>query len=212
MNYYLAMKLDLVGSRKLPNRSQAQEKLVTGVNEVNRKFASSLAAEFIVTHGDEIQGLLFPDAHKATWDIVEFFIDFLLPIETRFGIGYGSLSTKLQKQAIGMDGPAWYRAQQAITNAKRERATIELAGFGEPWDRTATALGNLLCCLRMRWTEQQRRVVKLLEEHGTQRIVAELLGISNAAVSKHLATAEWRHYQRGRKALLLLLAQETLRL
>lgn len=204
---FIAIKLDLVGSRRLPNRGQTQEKLIAGVAQVNRMFTSSIAAEFIVTHGDEIQGLLFPTAYKASFAIVEYFIDFLLPIDVRFGIGYGALSTKLQEQAIGMDGPVWYNAQRAMVNAKKKRNTIELIGFGKPWDEIATALGNLLCRLRTGWTAQQRRVVNLQEDYSTQSEVAQILGISDAAVSKHLSAAGWRHYEEGREALLLLLAQ-----
>lgn len=65
-------------------------------------------------------------------------------------------------------------------------------------DRRADALDdaladeiNLLLFRKREWTDRQREVVARYEEHGSQREVAEALGVSQPAVSRALDRAMW---------------------
>lgn len=145
------------------------------------------------------------------------------PVQVRFGIGLGTLSTSLQEKAIGMDGPAWYNAKEALETAKRERMAAGFKGFGvsvgdcrdslscaDPGftiDEYLSSTVSLLLHIRMRWTLDLRRVTELLQEGMTQAEVASSRGVSAAAVSKRLTRAGWREYRGGAQAIRQLLAR-----
>lgn len=210
---YIAVKLDVVRSRRIAERSDFQERLLAVVEDVNTRYTGAVAARFVVTHGDEVQGLLHAESAggAALIDVVEEFSDALSPQILRTGVGLGTLSTRLQPTAIGMDGPAWHRAKEAIDRAKRERVFIAFSGFdgtgpASVTDATLAALANLLIWQRRRWTPLQRSIISALRQGATQKRAAHSLGISEPAVSKSLHAAGWKHYSDGRAALKTLLA------
>lgn len=55
---YLAVKLDVVRSRRVRRRSALQDALFSLCDRVNRLYANVITSAFTVTHGDEIQGML----------------------------------------------------------------------------------------------------------------------------------------------------------
>lgn len=218
---FVAVKCDLVHSRRLKDRSNVQESLLSAVRCTNERFASAIAAEFVVTHGDECQGLLHEGAISQVFEIIEFIIDRMHPVQVRFGIGLGTLSTSLQEKAIGTDGPAWYNAKEALEGAKRERMAARFRGFGvsagscsdsvscaNPGflvDEYLSSMASLLLYIRARWPLDLRKLTELLEEGMTQAEVASTRGVSAAAVSKRLTRAGWREYRDGAKAIRRLL-------
>lgn len=202
---FLAVKLDIIRSRRISNRALVQETLLRAVDAANERFLGSLQSTFVVTHGDEVQGLLGVDEPEKLVDVIEHFVDSLEPIELRFGVGFGTLNTSLRPVAIGMDGEAWYRAQAAIEVAAREHKFAQFSGFGETADEAISAVTNMLLFLRWRWSREQRAVVSLLQTNATQAQIAAHQGVSEAAISKRLAAAGWRFYRDGRKALGSLL-------
>ncbi|MCL4516262.1 MAG: SatD family protein [Firmicutes bacterium] len=207
MNPFIAIKFDIVNSRKIKNRFQVQEKLFSAVASVNSAFADAIRSGFVVTHGDEVQGLLDAQKSKEVIGIIERFIDALRPDGLRFGVGVGTLATRLQPYAIGMDGKVWHRAKTAIEFARNKHTPIQFDGFGETNDRLINALANMLLLIRLRWTREQLDVVKLLETNKTQVVIAKQFGVSEAAISKRLSAAGWRYYRDGRAALGLLLEE-----
>lgn len=204
---YIALKLDMIRSRKLSKRDLVQKQFLSTATEINKKFNGVLEAEFIVTHGDEAQALLKKSNAHMTMRIFEFLSISMKETHFRCGIGLGTLSTSVQKRAIGMDGIAWQNAKEAIQCAKKERQVIHFKGFGPLMQTHLNALGNLLCYLQMRWTKEQIEAIRLLTQFSTQKEIAACLGISEAAVSKRLAVAGWQHYYAGRQSLELLLKQ-----
>ncbi len=207
MNSFIAIKFDIVHSRKIKNRSLVQEKLFNAVSTVNSQFADAIRSEFVVTHGDEVQGLLGVFGASKIIYIIERFIDALRPDEVRFGVGFGALATRLQPYAIGMDGRVWHQAKAAIETAATKHAPIQFSGFGKMDDDIINALANMLLFIRSRWTKEQLDVVALLETNKTQVAIAKQLGVSEAAISKRLSAAGWHYYRDGREALGLLLQE-----
>lgn len=61
--------------------------------------------------------------------------------------------------------------------------------------------------MQARWAKEQKETILLLPQSTTQSEIAMHLGISDAAVSKRLAAAGWKHYQDGRASLELHLRQ-----
>lgn len=206
---YIALKFDIVGSRKLLQRESVQRTFLAVADEINERFGSGLAAEFIVTHGDEAQALLRTSHADFAFAIFEHLFFAIRAVEFRCGIGLGTLSTSLREKAIGMDGTAWQNAEAAIQCAKKKRQAIYFKGFAPHLETQLNALGNLLCFVRSRWTKEQIEVIRLLTKFSTQKEIAVNLGISEAAVSKRLTSAGWQYYYQGRRALDILLQVNT---
>ena len=204
---YIAAKFDMVNSRKLHERSDVQKHFLRMAEEINVKFSDYLVAEFVVTHGDEAQVLLKASQAKWVFHIFEHLSISMSEVDLRCGVGLGTLSTDLQTASIGMDGEAWQNAKQAIEDAKKQRQTIAFFGFDSQLQTHLNAMGNLLCYLQGRWTKEQTETIRLLSQSQTQKEVAAILGISEAAVSKRLAAAGWQYYARGRTSLELLLME-----
>lgn len=124
----------MVASRsyKSEARDEVQTKLRNAVSGANgdeyRK--GDIEAEFVITTGDEFQGLL-----RAGADPLWFarFVQDIMGEEPRlrFGIGKGSLATKdIPEKALGIDGPCFHNARDAIIRAKEDDATCRVEGFG----------------------------------------------------------------------------------
>ena len=62
---YMALKFDMVRSRRLRGRDEVQKQFLATVADINRQFRACLAADFVVTHGDEAQVLL--GAQQGRW-------------------------------------------------------------------------------------------------------------------------------------------------
>lgn len=207
MGTYLAVKMDVRDSQKTQDRSELQKKLLQVTAEINRRFESSIQAKFVVTHGDEVQGLVRCEAIRMLLGMVEYYANSLRPVRVRFGIGLGTLSTELQSIAIGMDGPAWHHAKQAIEDAERTRAFIRFRGFGPETDSVLDGLANLLFFVSSRWTAERRSTIAWAEEGLRQTCIAERFRVSDAAISRRLSAAGWHEYREGRDALLQLLGK-----
>lgn len=103
-----------VNAKKIPNRNDVQLHLVQVLNTANNIYNDSIASNFPITLGDEFQVLL-SNASKI-FEIVDFIKYSLYPIQLRFGIGIGDMSTSFQQTtSIGSDGPAYWAARQAIS-------------------------------------------------------------------------------------------------
>ncbi len=195
---YIAIIGDVVGSRSAGNRSDLQDRLGGGLRDVNTAFGEHIAAEFVLTVGDEFQGLLSAagalDLIQATLRMHAF------PAELRLGVGIGALETALRSQAIGMDGRCFHNAREAIERAAERRTPVEVRADGPeaPFEIYSLLYG----VIRSRWTKRQREVVDLSASGLEGREVAEYLSITPSAVSQHLraagakelrsATREWR--------------------
>ena len=192
---YVAIKMDIVHSRRVRARAALQERLLQAVEAVNRHFTGILAADATVTHGDEVQAMVLGKKAPSSITLCEHLIDQMVPPEVRFGLGLGGLSTRTQPVAAGMDGPAWHRAQQAMAGAQRGRKRFVFQGDGRPDDTELTAIVDFLLSHRMQWTTHQREAVQLLQDLGSQQAVAQRLQVSEAAVSKRLSACMWRKYE-----------------
>lgn len=117
--------------------------------------------------------------------------ELLYPVQLRFGIGVGIITTEIARDAIGMDGPAFYDSRRALEQAKREGREVRFQGLGEELDMAVNTLALLLSALTSQRTERQFEVVGLYRKLGTHARVAQELGVSRASVTKTLSAAQW---------------------
>lgn len=209
----VAVIADMVQSRKLKSqqRRAVQLTFATFLKNINTEFRKAVVARFVVTLGDECQGIL----HDATAlpDLLWRFDEFESR-QLRVGIGRGVLYTPVGRDAINIDGPALHRARAAIERAKKDQLLGGVfEGFGKHHDQLFNGFARLLHHHRLSLADQQREVVAHLRSGLNQTQTAEKMGITKQAVSLYAAHAGWEAYSEGEQAfktaLGLLLETQT---
>jgi hypothetical protein len=198
----------MVKSRELSRaeRPEVQVSFSEFIGELNRKYRPAIVARFVITLGDEFQGLLsdpgvLPD---LLWDMhYKFQIRAL-----RVGVGFGLIDTPIGRDAINIDGPALHHARNAVDLAKKEKLLGGVfSGFGNSYDLAFNGFARLLQHHRSRLKRQQRRVIELLRQSLTQTAIADELGVSRQAVSLYARAAGWEAYHEGEDGWRALLSQ-----
>ncbi len=196
---------DIVRSRQLHNQRQAaQEELYNTLALINADFSEAILAKFLITVGDEFQGLLCKASEipEIIWRLETLFTY----SNIRVGIGYGTLDTSLQEFAIGADGPVWHNARYAIDQAKHENHMGGcFSGFGATVDQVLNGIARLVYHHRHSMTKRQRQVITLLHNGLKQSEVAEELFISPQAVNQIVRTSGWLAYREGTQGWQALL-------
>jgi len=197
---------DISKSRELRDRAAIQERFKAAIGEINQRFTDSIVSKFLVTIGDEFQGVL-NDAAKS-YDVIVVMRELLYPVEFVFGVGVGTITTEIAPQAIGMDGPAFHNARAALEEGKDEGYEVRYRGLGEPLDYLVNATLVLIEALKRNWTEHQFNVIAIYRQTANQAEVARRLKVSRSAISKTLAAAGWGAVAVGEDALKKLLSRD----
>ena len=197
---YVAVIADMVQSRELKSqqRRAAQLAFATFLKNINTEFRRTVLARFVVTLGDECQGIL----HDTTVlpDLLWRFDEFESR-KLRVGIGRGVLYTPVGRDAINIDGPALHRARGAIERAKKDRLLGGVfEGFGQDHDSVFNGFARLLHHHRANLSDQQREVVAHLRSGLNQTQTAEKMEVTKQAVSLYAARAGWEAYSEGEQA------------
>lgn len=207
MPAYTAVIADVVASRELAPRLRAllQADLRHFLLTLNQGYAGAIAAGFVITTGDEFQGLLHDPSILP--DLVWAARIHLARARLRFGIGYGALHTALLPEAIGMDGPAFHHARDAITVARKKNWHGGVfRGFGPSQDAILDGLARLLERQADQMTDKQREVGDLLRDGLEQAEIATRLKVTRQAVSNHARAMGWDAFQAGESGLRAALA------
>lgn len=204
---YCAIIGDINKSRQLERRGAVQKKFEKAVALLNKEFKKEIASKFLITIGDEFQGLLHSAA--KSYEIVRHFQDVMEPVAFSFGIGIGTLATPLApKAALGMDGECFHRARAALQRAKKEKKKL-CYEFDDP----AVVLVNaLVSSLDKQWeilNDTQRSILRLREKNLSQFAIAKKLGITKQAVSKAIASAALKEMEQANAALNVFLQQSS---
>jgi len=166
---YVALIGDMVGSRSYAPaaREEVQAKLreATAAANADERHKAYVEAGFVITTGDEFQGLLRDGA-----DALRFarFVQNFMGEEARFrfGVGRGTLATReIPEKALGIDGPCFHNARDAIVRAKRNDAVCRVAGFGV-WDDILNVLMDNFYTPYGGLTAKQRKIYNLRYLHG----------------------------------------------
>ena len=184
---YLALIGDLRRSRDAPNRALIQKRLESTLTRANREAHDDLAAGLVITLGDEFQALL--RRPEAVLQVIVILESALEEIPVRYGLGWGGLSTDLRPTAIGMDGPCFHAAREALAEGKRANRWITISGLGAEADQILNGILGLMGTVRARWTPIQARTVSQMRTASTQREVAATRRVSESTVSKALNAA-----------------------
>ena len=194
---FVALIGDIRGSRELEDRKRVQKEFKRIVESLDDYIPNSaIVSQFTVTTGDEFQVLL-TDATDAVEAAVTA-SDQFHPASLRFGIGCGELDTEVNPdQAIGMDGPCFHRAREALNSARKDGAWLRVGGWSNELDSRINSMFDLVQSVREDWTDRQAQFAVALKEEGTQKRVAERYDVSKSTVSESLSAG---HVQEVRNA------------
>ncbi len=185
---YAVIIADVSGSKQLSgkNRYQTQLFLKSAIVQINEQFAQYIEAPFTITKGDEFQGLLLDMCHA--YEIVLAFEKLLFPIKLRFGMGVGPIYRMGGKLPIEMDGPAFHRANAALSRAKKKKVSYFLITNNDQIDLLINTSFQLIHAIKSRWNQRIFRLFWRYKDLGTYREVAAVEKITPQAVCDALKT------------------------
>lgn len=203
-NPYIAIIGDIKNSKKIHNRLEVQSKLQKILDKINIKYENHIASKFMITLGDEFQGLL--KAGENLMEIISEIEGEMYPIKLRFGIGVGEINTEINKDIpLGADGPAYYNARKAIelirnneNKSKSPNPNIKLVVEGKYNNSTEliNTIFSLLSTIENKWTDRQREIIyDYISHKDNQSKVAERLSITQSSVQKSLSKANFYAYE-----------------
>lgn len=190
-----AVTVDIVGSRRLPDRTSAQRILDEAIARVGADGPRPVTA-LHPTVGDELQGVYatVPDAVTAT-----LLLRLLLPdaVDCRFGIGLGAVGTIPSASGDISEGPGWWAAREAIDTVHRlqqravpgARTWVSAAEEVGTHDPTVNAYLLARDQLVSDMSERTRRLVYGRCLGVTQRDLAAAEGVTQSAVSQALTNS-----------------------
>ena len=199
---YAVIIADIKGSKKMAEmeRYEWQLFLKSAIVQVNENWNKAIEAQFMITKGDEFQGVVhdIPNAHSI---MIEF-ERLLSPLELRFGIGLGRIQKMGANIPIEMDGPAFHRASLALNFAKKKKNCVQFHSADSQLDEYINTLYSLIYAIKSDWSEIIRSRYWKYKELGTYDKVADLDGVSPQAVWDSLRNA---------KAIEVINAEETVK-
>ena len=199
---FVAIIGDMKDSRHLENRKEVQTHLQKILNQVNKKYEKDIASRFLITLGDEFQGLLYTG--KDVLRIISEIRIQLYPVCLRFG------TTDIRAEmALGADGPGYYRAREAVEQLKeREKRNrpvpsdicLKMDEKDRGTEVMLNTIFNLIYVVEKGWTIRQREIIwdMFLYEDGQQN-TARRLNISQPTVQKALAAGGYYTYENALK-------------
>lgn len=203
-NSYIAVIGDIRNSKKIENRSEVQKKLKNVLERINEKYYSDISSKFMITLGDEFQGLLCNGSN--TMEILSEIERKMYPVKIRFGVGIGAITTDVNSEmSIGADGPGYYKAREAIeklkdSEKKKQTNAADIRFEIESDNQSITMLLNtilaLLTVIKDSWSERQREIIwNMLEYKDSQVDAAKRLKIKQPAVQKSLSKGKYYAYK-----------------
>jgi hypothetical protein len=216
VNLYFAIIGDIIGSKQLKNRAEIQNKLKTILNQINLKYADEISANFIVTIGDEFQGLL--SRPHVLLDIINEIKIKIYPIRIRIGIGIGNIDTEIDKKmAIGADGPAYHYARKMIDEIRlNEKGKMSDSTNIKIYAEGKTSILNLInsnLCLcsfiESKWTNKQRDLIKedmLFKQN--QRELAKKFNLAQSSVQRRFKSAGYYDYINAQEIINKVMVEE----
>jgi hypothetical protein len=202
---FIALIGDLVASRQIDvvERRSIQERLGAHFATVGSAAIGGVATEPLITLGDEFQALFTadPQGAQAIMTQITALVELAHPAAVRFGLGVGELSTALQPRALGMDGPCFHRARQALDRARNLDLSCQIISGAETLDALWSGLASYALRERIGWTDPQREAIRLYEQLGAWNKVADALQVTGGAVSLRQRAAGWPLYRHAWSAL-----------
>ena len=169
---YLVIIGDMIGSRKVIDRSLVQKRLASQLALINQH-TETLISPYTLTLGDEFQAVF--QAPGGLFASLLSITDAIFPQEIRFAIAAGAITTVINReQAIGMDGPAFHRARDLIVELKKKKRYCLLATPEGKYDALFSATAEILFSRIFKYKKSNRASLLLQAMEG--KAAAEIAG------------------------------------
>lgn len=201
---FIAIIGDIKNSKRIEDRKNVQNKLKNTLRKINEKYSHDISAKFMITLGDEFQGLLCKGENIL--NIIEEIQRKMYPIEIRFGIGVGAITTDINSEmAIGADGPGYYMARDAIEflkqNEQKNKTHVADIRIEIDEDKNLAVIMlntilSLLAVVKRDWTDRQREIIwDFVKYQDSQEKSAKRLGIAQSSVQRGLTNGNYYAYK-----------------
>lgn len=174
---------DVVGSRRVADRAGLQARLNRLLDEVG----GTDSAHLQMTIGDEFQGR-YGNLAAAVSASLDLHLGSVGLAHLRIGIGWGDLSVDTGRGTqLGQDGPAWWRARDAIENLEEMSGPARtLVATDTSWDEMFNQYLTLRDSLLDDLDEIDAVIARGLLAGKTQRELAGGLGLHESSVSRRV--------------------------
>lgn len=202
---YAGVKIQLKKARLLSATAQT-EQLHKFIEDLNQAFQASLANPFKIKSG-EMEGFL---QIQDTWRFTEIiqFIDLDLHMAgPRYALGIGNLAKSLNYETAEVDGPLIRTVNRALKAANTGDRDVAVRLPSPFLTKMVNTLFYIESNLRNDWSDAHRQAIKLAKKGLTQVEIAEVLGVTQAAISQRLKHARWELYLEITGTLQELLTQ-----
>lgn len=213
---YYAIIGDIVHSKEIVHRIEFQNKLKCVLEQINSDYDEEIASNFVITLGDEFQGLLLNPRYIL--EIIERIKFETYPVKVRFGIGIGEIHTQINRSmAIGADGPAYHHARNMINELKaHEKGKMSTGAnikFGADEKSSLLDLvnANLWLCsfIESKWTEKQRELIKeRFFSKKSQREIALRFNLSQSSIQRRFKSSGYYNYISALEVVQRILIKE----
>ncbi len=201
---YIAIIGDIVDSKKVNDRGEFQKKFKALLEKINQKYAKNISSKFMITLGDEFQGLL--GNSENLFEIIFEIEKEIKPVKIRFGVGIGQIHTEISHDfPLGADGPAYHYARKMVERLKSSEGkyknspnNILIATSNNECDSLIDSVLELSFAIKSKWTARQAEIIeKYKENNENQYKVAEQLKISQSTVNKAIKSSLFYQYNNG---------------
>jgi hypothetical protein len=174
---------DIVNSKSISQRAKIQSQLSSIFNKINDD--KLLLSPYTITLGDEFQAV-YNKADRVFNHIWQISLA-IYPLKIRFSIGVGEITTKInRKQAIGMDGPAFYNARNGL-NELKESGFLFMINSDELASKEIIKQSLFLIShLTAGWKKSRLDILVLLNKNFNIGEIARKLKITDKAVYKNI--------------------------
>ena len=174
---------DIVDSKSISERGKIQSQLNTVFKKINND--KLLLSPYTITLGDEFQAV-YSKADSVFNHIWQISLA-IYPLKIRFSIGAGNITTKInKKQAIGMDGPAFYNARNGLNELKESGFLFTINSDELISKEIMKQSLFLISHLISGWKKSRFDILVLLNENFNIGEIAKKLKISDKAVYKNI--------------------------
>lgn len=201
---------DIIDSKKIDenNRRVLQSKLSSTLSEINEEYKEDIVSNFIITLGDEFQGIL--NKSQYLFEIIEKIQFNISDVQFRFGIGIGKIYTDINREAsIGFDGPAYHKARKSISILKNNKnfQNIYIESSDIVFDEELNAHLFWVCNCFNNWSPLQKKIVKLkIKDYNIiQAKISDILHIDQSLVSRSIKASNFENYNLSKKSIIKLL-------
>ena len=210
---YCVIVGDIIKSREIEDdaRAETMRRVKEVLERVNAHQRGIIMADFGLVRGDAFEGVLLTQICAA--EITRTLIREIYRINgtlIRISSVFGELQTRVNDRNEA-NGPAFYKASADIDRMKavKKSGLLQVSFDTDSVARPVVdSLLGLINAVFSGWTERQREIAFLMEEHGgSRRRVTDELGISAQAVGKQLQSMSYSAYDAAWRSLDALVVE-----